>query len=179
MSIRVVLISLLRRMWLMKFTTEFIRKTEINFLVFFLPLKELVRLANFAEYYSKSTLKGGTFKIRDLLTKKESTLHLPNDLMTFLYSSNHAQFKAAQNCYFRPVSQIFESVDSFIKPNLLFQMTGTKNHPCKQTGLCDVLNILHNPLEPKLYFVVPPDRFASFRRQSYHGTDGTEACQCQ
>ncbi|KAJ2992254.1 hypothetical protein HDV02_003185 [Globomyces sp. JEL0801] len=25
---------------------------------------------------------------------------------------------------------------------------------------------------PRLYFVVPPDRFDSFRYQSYHGTDG-------
>ncbi|EGF76734.1 hypothetical protein BATDEDRAFT_28175 [Batrachochytrium dendrobatidis JAM81] len=57
-------------------------------------------------------------------------------------------------------------------PNLLFQMTGAKDHPCKQTELCDVLEILGNPSKPELYFVVPPDRFACFTRQSYHGTDG-------
>ena len=116
--------------------------------------------------------KGGSFKIRNLETKVESTLHLPNDLTTFMYSSNDAQFQAAQNRYFRPASKIFESVDSFIKSNLLFQMTGAKNHPCKQTGLRDVLNILGNPQNPELYFVVPPDRFDSFTYQSYHGTNG-------
>jgi hypothetical protein len=58
----------------------------------------------------------------------------------------------------------FESVDSFIKPNLLFQMTGAKDHPCKQTGLRDVLNILGNPLNPELYSVVP-DRFDTFTYQ--------------
>ena len=51
-------------------------------------------------------------------------------------------------------------------------MTGAKDHPCKQTGLRDVLEILGNPLKPELYFVVPPDRFASFKYQSYYGTDG-------
>ena len=51
-------------------------------------------------------------------------------------------------------------------------MTGAKDHPCKQTGLRDVLTILGIPKEPKLYFVVPPDRFSSFKYQSYHGIDG-------
>ena len=116
--------------------------------------------------------KGGSFKIRDLQTAQERTLELPLDFTIFLYSSNDSEFQNAFNCYFRPVSKIFESVDSFIKPNLLFQMTGAKDHPCKQTGLRDVLEILGNPLKPELYFVVPPDRFASFKYQSYHGTDG-------
>jgi hypothetical protein len=115
---------------------------------------------------------GGTFTMRDLKTKQETTLLLPNDLTTFMYSSNDAVFQDAQNCYFRPVSKIFESVDSFIKPNLLFQMTSANDHPCKQTGLRDILNILGNPQEPKLCFVVPPDRFDSFKYQNYHGTDG-------
>ncbi|KAJ3095801.1 hypothetical protein HDU96_001034, partial [Phlyctochytrium bullatum] len=96
---------------------------------------------------------GGSFKIRDLQTRQESTLQLPDDLTTFMYSCNDAEFQAAQNRYFRPVSKIFESVDSFIKPNLLFQMTGAKDHPCKQTGLRDVLHILGNPQEPKLSVV--------------------------
>jgi hypothetical protein len=51
-------------------------------------------------------------------------------------------------------------------------MTCAKAHPCKQTGLLDILKILGNPLNPELYFVVPPDRFASFKYQKYHGTDG-------
>eukprot|EP00158_Paraphelidium_tribonemae_P005208 Partr_v1_DN27225_c1_g1_i6_m38409 putative crinkler (CRN) family protein len=49
---------------------------------------------------------GGSFKMRDLQTSQESTLHLPNDLITFMYSSNDAEFQAAQNRYFRPVSRV-------------------------------------------------------------------------
>ena len=116
--------------------------------------------------------KGGNFMIRNLKTGLESELMLPLNYTIFPYSSNDQAFQEANNRYFLPVSKIFESVDSFIKPNLLFQMTGAKEHPCKQTGLRDVLNLLGNPIEAKLYFVVPPDRFASFKFQSYHGTGG-------
>ncbi|OAJ32800.1 hypothetical protein BDEG_28679 [Batrachochytrium dendrobatidis JEL423] len=151
-------------------------ETEIILSDSFLLLEKLVKMVNLIGHYLKSTLiqviaKGGSFKIRDLRTKLESTLQLPMDLSTLLFSNN-SQVQNATNCYFRPISNTFESVDSFIKPNLLFQMTGAKDHPCKQTGLRNVLEILGNPSKPELYFVVPPDRFACFTRQSYHGTDG-------
>ncbi len=51
-------------------------------------------------------------------------------------------------------------------------MTTAENHPCKQTGLRNVLKILDNPENPKLYFVVPPDVFISFSYQSYIGKNG-------
>ncbi|EGF80090.1 hypothetical protein BATDEDRAFT_88508 [Batrachochytrium dendrobatidis JAM81] len=125
----------------------------------------------FEKYAHTVIAKGGSFKIRDLRTGSESTLQLPMDLSTLLFSNN-SQVQDATNCYFRPISNTFESVDSFIKPNLLFQMTCAKDHPCRQAGLRNVLEILGNPSKPELYFVVPPDRFACFTRQSYLGVDG-------
>ncbi|KAL5037039.1 hypothetical protein RTP6_7766 [Batrachochytrium dendrobatidis] len=125
----------------------------------------------FEKYAHTVIAKGGSFKIRDLRTGSESTLQLPMDLSTLLFSNN-SQVQDATNCYFRPISNTFESVDSFIKPNLLFQMTCAKDHPCRQAGLRNVLEILGNPSKPGLYFVVPPDRFACFTRQSYLGVDG-------
>ena len=106
---------------------------------------------------------GGSFTIRNLQANQESELILPSNLTTFLYSSNNSDFQKATNCYLSPVSKNFESIDSFIKPNLLFQMTGAKKHPCKQTGLRDILKILDNPENPELYFVVPPELFKSFK----------------
>jgi hypothetical protein len=88
-----------------------------------------------------------------------------------MYSINYP-IQTETDRYFLPISKIFEAVDSFVKPDILFQMTGAKTHPCKQTGIRDVLKILGDPSTPKLYFIVPPDRFASFKFQSYHGTDG-------
>jgi hypothetical protein len=61
----------------------------------------------------------------------------------------------------------FQSVDAIMKPDVLFQVTGGHKHPCKQKGLYDVLNLLGNPPAPRLYFVLPPDRFTSFRYQRY------------
>jgi hypothetical protein len=52
-----------------------------------------------------------------------------------------------------------------------------KGHPCKQIGLRDVLIALGNPLNPELYFVVPPARFNSFTNQRYRGTDDKELSQ--
>ena len=94
---------------------------------------------------------GGSFKIRNLKTNEESRLQLPIDLNLHLYSSNDLEFQSATNKYFRPVNKIFKSVDSFIKPNLLFEMTISKDHQCSHTGLCDVLETLGNPLNPELY----------------------------
>ncbi|TMW57980.1 hypothetical protein Poli38472_013454 [Pythium oligandrum] len=79
---------------------------------------------------------------------------------------------AAENVYLRPVSKNFQSVDSIIKPAALFQVTGAHKHPCKQKGLHDVLSELGNPTHPRLYFVVPPDRFTSFRYQPYLNAKG-------
>jgi hypothetical protein len=74
--------------------------------------------------------------------------------------------------YYRPRSSIYESVDSFVKPCLLFQMTGAQKHPCKQVGIHKVLNLLGNPKEPCLFFVVPGDRFADFKYQKYEDAQG-------
>ncbi len=116
--------------------------------------------------------RGGSFKIRDLQTGEVGTMELPSNLSLFLYSSDDEAFKGATNCYFRPVSKTFESIDSFIKPDILFQMTTANEPPCKQTGLRDILNVLGNPSNPRLHFVVPPDRFGTFKYQNYIGAAG-------
>ena len=69
--------------------------------------------------------------------------------------------------YLRPASGNFESVDAMGTPNELFQMTCAKVHPCKRQGLRRVLDMLGNPAEPRLYFVVPADIFGDFEFQNY------------
>lgn len=113
--------------------------------------------------------KGGVFKIRDLHTKVESTLCIPTDLTVCLYS-NKSQFQISNNCYFRPFN-IFESVDSFIKPNRLFRIVGAGECSCNETGIREALDILGDPMNPEMYYVVPPDRFAAFANQ-WHGSYG-------
>ncbi|TMW57985.1 hypothetical protein Poli38472_013459 [Pythium oligandrum] len=91
---------------------------------------------------------------------------------TIEFIDYHEIADAAENVYLRPVSKNFQSVDSNIKPAALFQVTGAHKHPCKQKGLHDVLSELGNPTHPRLYFVVPPDRFTSFRYQPYLNAKG-------
>ncbi|DBA03722.1 TPA: hypothetical protein N0F65_004139, partial [Lagenidium giganteum] len=59
----------------------------------------------------------------------------------------------------------YQSVDAINKPDILFHVTGAHKHRCEQRGLYDVLKLLGNPTEPRLYFVLPPDRFTDFKYQ--------------
>eukprot|EP00644_Phytophthora_capsici_P018328 jgi/Phyca11/131990/e_gw1.125.29.1 len=74
--------------------------------------------------------------------------------------------------YLRPAVKNYQSVDVILKPNVMFQVTSSKEHHCKQAGLYDVLKLLNNPAAPALIFVLPPDRFLSFGYQKYHNTKG-------
>jgi hypothetical protein len=121
---------------------------------------------------------GGVFQIRQLL---DSTL-TPQDSDTpreiqlprvpQLVFDNDEHVRSVDGFYFRPLVFNYESVDSFEKPNALFQMTGAKKHPCKQVGIHNVLNLLDQPINPSLFFVVPKDRFANFKYQKYEDSNG-------
>jgi hypothetical protein len=109
--------------------------------------------------------RGGPFRTRSLETNTEKTLAL-EPLSELLFDTDE-QVATSTNAYLRPRRANYASIDSLIKPNLLFQMTVGTTHPCKQAGLRDVLNLLGNPTEPHLYFVVPDDCFQEFTHQSY------------
>jgi hypothetical protein len=66
----------------------------------------------------------------------------------------------------------FPAIDS-LSPQGMFQFTVAAEHPIGGIPILKRLCELH--AEPKLYFVVPPDRFAVFKKQkSKKGTDVTE-----
>ena len=74
--------------------------------------------------------------------------------------------------YYRPKISNYESIDSFELPNRLFQMTSARNRPCKQAGIHKVLNLLGNPSDPCLYFVVPKGLFSDYKFQNYEYANG-------
>ena len=74
--------------------------------------------------------------------------------------------------YCRPVAKNFESIDSLIAPNKLFQITVSDKHPIKHNGLEKLKDKLDSSGEIRLYFVVPSDRYSSFQRQNYVNIDG-------
>ncbi|GMF32749.1 unnamed protein product [Phytophthora lilii] len=86
---------------------------------------------------------------------------------TVVFNDNERVQAAGLNIYLRPAVTNFASVDAIIKLDTLVQVTGAHKHPCKQKGLHDVLKLLGNPAAPRLFFVLPPDRFTDFKYQRY------------
>ncbi|MCZ6913328.1 MAG: hypothetical protein O7C59_01620 [Rickettsia endosymbiont of Ixodes persulcatus] len=68
--------------------------------------------------------------------------------------------------YGQPSKSNFPTIDSVLKPNLLFQMTVSESHDVNIDGLIDAVTALQlRPTDPppRLYFVVPPQQFATFQ----------------
>ena len=73
--------------------------------------------------------------------------------------------------YFEPTDEDnFPAVDS-LSPQGMFQFTVANEHPIRGVEILRKLCKLYN--EPKLYFVVPPHRFAKFKKQSFKAKAGT------
>ena len=60
----------------------------------------------------------------------------------------------------------FPCIDLIITPNMLFQITLSKNHPLKQQHLTDIAQEL-GCSELKLYFVVPATEYDDFKQQNF------------
>ncbi|OWY94502.1 hypothetical protein PHMEG_00035739 [Phytophthora megakarya] len=88
---------------------------------------------------------------------------------------------ADTNVYIRPLAENYDSVDAIIKPYVLFQATIAHKHPCKPVDLHNILTLLRDPETPRLYFVLPSDRFIGFRYQRYldskQAYDSAKLCQ--
>jgi hypothetical protein len=138
---------------------------------------------------------GGDFEVRTLDGKTADvklTLSPDTSRKTFADVSEVAHFND-DSSYIVPKASNFESVDSMMKPNLLFQMTVSATHPCKQAGLHRAIvslkggqpsplkkvkgssgqsQAVHQGPPPRLYFVVPEDSFDAFKEQSYTDSKG-------
>jgi hypothetical protein len=134
--------------------------------------------------------KGGDFEIRSLDGRSADTeLKLPTKSPKKRFTDVNEIAGFSVGDYIVPKASNFESVDSMMKPNLLFQMTVSASHPCKQAGLHKAIAALslggsssptkkqkgsgsqtipvQGPPPTCLYFVVPDDLFASFQTQKY------------
>jgi len=140
--------------------------------------------------------RGGVFRIKNLENGAVGEINLPLR-EEIAFSSADVIPTLDANGYLRPAYSTFESIDALVKPNLLFQMTVSLSHPCKQAGLYDVLVALGKtvpgtPVKKKrkldaqppapilgfqgdpvrLYFVVPDFNFGSFQKQRYTNASG-------
>uniref|UniRef100_A0AAV1TNZ9 Mannose-6-phosphate isomerase n=1 Tax=Peronospora matthiolae TaxID=2874970 RepID=A0AAV1TNZ9_9STRA len=91
---------------------------------------------------------------------------------TLFFKRGHDVTHSDVGEFLQPASRNYELVDAMAKPDELFQVTCAQVHPCEQNGLLKALEMLGNPDEPRLYFVVPPDVYEGFEYQEYHTVKG-------
>ena len=141
--------------------------------------------------------RGGTFQARNLATGAVENLIIPPSSNPKVYGNLGEIQALPPMVYARPDKRTAKSIDALMKPNWLFQVTVSDRHPCREDGLADALNamgittatllrlhLVRNPHgllppfvrvparpPPRLYFVVPKDKFPHFGVQSYtdHG----------
>ncbi|PLW49689.1 hypothetical protein PCASD_02275 [Puccinia coronata f. sp. avenae] len=131
------------------------------------------------EVYAHAALRdGGRFQARRL------DCDPPSD------QSVEVTFPAAERQYFRgyeevdllrtdvlwqPTSKNLASIDSLRGPANLFQVTVSEQHAIKHQSLMKALGAVNKAQyqpSPRLYFVVPSDRYFTYKRQPYLKADG-------
>uniref|UniRef100_M4B8L9 Uncharacterized protein n=1 Tax=Hyaloperonospora arabidopsidis (strain Emoy2) TaxID=559515 RepID=M4B8L9_HYAAE len=134
-----------------------------------LPRGGTFRVRRLTEGSKKKAAGGekGESKITRVITDEDVEEVVLRERKATIFEGNIRVAADDPPTYLRPASGNFESVDAMGTPNELFQMTCAKVHPCKRQGLRRVLDMLGNPAEPRLYFVVPADIFGDFEFQNY------------
>jgi hypothetical protein len=81
--------------------------------------------------------------------------------------------KDLSGSYYEPTNDdSFPAIDSLSSQGM-FQFTVAAEHPIRGVQMLQRLCKLYD--EPKLYFVVPPHRFAAFKKQSFKAKTGTDS----
>ena len=69
--------------------------------------------------------------------------------------------------YAKPRHRTLGAVDSFMLPGSLFQMTIGEDHIIKGARLLEAMEVFDKKAPLRLYFVIPPDHWETFKKQSY------------
>lgn len=118
---------------------------------------------------------GDTLKCRSLEEDNaESNLTLDSLNGKVSIGRNNLPDSLTRGLYYQPMDDdLFPAVDSLSKQGM-FQFTVGSEHPIRGVQflkkLCDLYTQQND--EPKIYFVVPPFRFDSFRKQELLETNG-------
>lgn len=113
------------------------------------------------------------FEVRNLESQALKTLTIKTKSAdTFTSVTKRKDLKS--DTYYIPKSKTFPSVDSILLPALAFQMTISKEHPIKSSGIQIVKRIL-GVKKIDVYFVVPEDIFHDYPKQNILKKDGDPA----
>jgi len=122
--------------------------------------------------------KGGEFLVRRLQEKGQQP-NEENVIFEDLVKENFDNINDIdinEGIYYQPVSKNYMSIDSYIHPNKLFQITIADKHGVKQEKLKEYhRDILDQSDEIRLYFVVPEESFRTYKKQNY--LDGSKKAE--
>ncbi|KNF06045.1 hypothetical protein PSTG_00560 [Puccinia striiformis f. sp. tritici PST-78] len=129
------------------------------------------------EPYAHSVLRaGGTFQVRRLFEGDPSS---DQNIKVSFTAAKLKLFRVYEevdthiDVFWQPFSKNLSSIDLLRGPANFFQVTVAKRHPIKYSGLKIALNAMGQSASPlRLYFVVPPDLFWTYKSQPYHNAEG-------
>jgi hypothetical protein len=133
------------------------------------PLLSAMRGTLFEEHVHRRLASDESFEVRRLDEPAEGSgdevERVTFGKLSTLMVHGVSDIRAGHYC--RPQTRNFESIDAVVAPSSLFQITVGEKHPVKSNGLAQLQPQLASSGPIRLYFVVPPDRWGSFKRQSY------------
>ena len=137
------------------------------------PNLSAVRGIFFEQYAHRQLRSGVRFRVRSLeLEGQESGADQTESFGQLQKLDVFVASDTQDGYYCQPIARNFESIDAAIAPNKLIQITVGETHPVKQHGIDMLKSKLDTNKEIRFYFVVPPDRYRTFRRQSYVSKKG-------
>ncbi|CAG8827229.1 22650_t:CDS:1, partial [Cetraspora pellucida] len=128
-------------------------------------------LGNCFEQIAQRMLRGGgEFNVRSLDSDQLGTIKLNRQNEILIFSAVDAINNGE---YCQPNNKNFPSIDSIIAPNMLFQMTTTREHNIKMIGLIKLYSKLSKTGNIDLFFVVPAILYNGYKKQKFiNGTNG-------
>ena len=123
--------------------------------------------------------KGGEFLVRHLPERGQQSNEekvIFEDLVKENFNDINS-INISERIYYQPVAKKCQSIDSYIHPNNLFQITIADRHGVKQEKLKEYKdkNILNQGDEIRLYFIVPEESFRTYKKQNY--LDGSKKAE--
>ena len=107
---------------------------------------------------------GGRFASRALSDGSLLYVDLPRDSHEVVFDKWSDVTTISSDAYLRPRVWNKASIDSARQPGYLYQITVARDHRINCAGLWDAVENMHNK-SSDVYFILPPDRFASFQEQ--------------
>lgn len=96
-------------------------------------------------------------------------LELPPPVKEFSFTSLDDVAQQEDGTYCIPTSQTFDDIDALLQPDIMFQCTVSASHPASAAGVNNGAKAMRTTGDVSLVFVVPPERFANFRKQVIKG----------